>query len=80
MARKTKSPRVPKSENDACVVSRNAHRVIGIIRYVKNAFMKKKEIKEETIVEMTNEECKEYFGAYDTFCEMEENKIKDENL
>jgi len=42
--------------------------------------MKKKEIKEETIVEMTNEECKEYFGAYDTFCEMEENKIKDENL
>ncbi len=31
--------------------------------------------KEKTIVEITNEECEEYFGAYDKFCEMEENKI-----
>ena len=33
-----------------------------------------------TTVEMTEKEYKDYFGAYDKFVEMEENKSKDENL
>ena len=33
---------------------------------------------EKTVVEMTDEEYKDYFGAYDKFVEMEENKVKDE--
>ena len=35
---------------------------------------------EKTVVEMTEEEYKDYFGAYDKHVEMEENKSKDENL
>ena len=42
---------------------------------LKEMFGEKKEV-----VEMTEEEYKDYFGAYDKHVEMEENKSKDENL
>ena len=35
---------------------------------------------EKTVVEMTEKEYEDYFGAYDKHVEMEENKSKDENL